>query len=284
MANQKQHHYVPRFYLARFVDPMGHVWAYDKSTDLVFCGRPEALGREGGFYEAPFLQGTAVDPTFLERELARLESEAARVTSSWIKLIEAGGKIVTISGIDRRMIATYIAVQALRTSEQRVALGQLTDIKMSKRDLQSFHVGMFFEDSVVQEIAGAISDCIWTFGRNDSGVAFYTSDHPVAARVHPGHRCIHPFQLPTEGAEVMLPLSATLMFYGYERSHFRSLEKFDGYVSPVQFTKVLVESDNQCQVGHSRRFVFCARNDFGFARGFCDEHSVVRDPERRRFV
>ena len=284
MANQKQHHYVPRFYLDRFADPIGHVWAYDKSTDLVFCGRPETLGRERGFYEAPFLQGTAVDPEFLERELARLESEAARITSSWIRLIEPGGRIVTISEIDRRTIATYIAVQALRTSEQRVALGQHTDIRMSKRDLQSFHLGILFEDSVVQKIAGAIGDCIWIFGRNSSSVPFYTSDHPVAARVHPGHRCIHPFQLPTEGAEIMLPLSATLMFYSYERSHFRSLEKFDGHVSPVRFTTELVESDNQCQVGHSRRFVFCERNDFGFARKFCDEHPVVRDPKRRRFV
>ena len=151
-------------------------------------------------------------------------------------LIEPGGRIVTISEIDRRTIATYIAVQALRTSEQRVALGQHTDIKMSKRDLQSFHLGILFEDSVVQKIAGAIGDCIWIFGRNSSSVPFYTSDHPVAARVHPGHRCIHPFQLPTEGAEIMLPLSATLMFYSYERSHLRSLEKFDGHVSPVRFT------------------------------------------------
>ncbi len=86
----------------RFADPVGHVWAYDKSTDLVFCGRPETLGRESGFYEAPFLQGTAVEPEFLERELARLESEAARITSSWIRLIEAGGRIVTISEIDRK--------------------------------------------------------------------------------------------------------------------------------------------------------------------------------------
>ena len=284
MANQKQHHYVPRFYLDRFTDPMGHVWAYDKSTDLVFCGRPETLGRERRFYEAPFLQGTAVDPAFLERELARFESEAARITSSWIRLIEAGSRIVTISEIDRRTIATYIAVQALRTSEQRVALGQHTDIRMSKRDLQSFHLSMLFEDSVVQTIAGAIGDCIWVFGRNNSSVPFYTSDHPVAARVYPAHRCIHSFQLPTEGAEVMLPLSATLMFYGYERSHFRSLEKFDGHVSPVRFTTELVESDNQCQVGHSRRFVFCERKDFGFARRLCDEHPVVRDPKRRRFV
>ncbi len=284
MANQKQHHYVPRFYLDRFGDLVGHVWAFDKSTDLVFCGRPEKLGREGRFYEALFLQSTVIDPAFLERELARLEAKAARITSSWIRLIEAGGRIVTISDIDRRTIATYIAVQALRTSEQRVALGQLADLRRSKRDLQSFHVGMLFEGSVVQEIAGAIGDCIWTFGRNDSGVPFYTSDHPVAARVHPEHRCIHPFQLPTEGVEVMLPLSATLMFYGYERSYFRSLEKFDGHVSPVRFTTVLVESDNRCQVGHSRRFVFCERNDFGLARRFCDEHPVVRDPERRRFV
>ena len=284
MANQKQHHYVPRFYLDRFADPAGRVWVFDKSTDSRFCARPEKLAKEGGFYEAPFLHGSGIDPAFLEQELAGLEAEAASTISSWIRLIETGSRIVQISEVDRQTIANYIAVQALRTSEQRVALSQAVGTKMSARDVQSFHVGMLLDDSVVPAIAEAIGDFIWMFGWNDSGSPFYTSDHPVAARVHPKKRCIHPAQLRTQGAELMLPLSATLIFYGYERSYFRRAEQFDGCVSPVPFTTVFVEAENQCQVGHSRRFVFCDRDAFDFARAFCAKNPAVRDPNRSRFV
>lgn len=284
MSHQKQHHYVPKFYLDRFADTAGHVWAFDKSTDSSFCARPEKLAREGGFYEAPFLQGTGIDPAFLEQDLAGLEAEAARIMSAWIRLIEAGGRNVTISEVDRGTISTYIAVQSLRTAEQRVVLGQLTALRGSMPDLQAYHVGILLEELLVQEVAEAIGECIWTFGRNDTGLPFYTSDHPVVVRVHPKRRCIHPLQLPNEGVEVMLPLSPTLMLYGYERSYFLSAEKFDGHVSPVQFTSVLVKSDNICQVGHSKSFVFCNRNAFEYARAFCAENPTVRNSNRNRFL
>ena len=268
----------------RFTDPSGHVWAFDKSTDSSFRARPQKLAKEGGFYNAPFLEGTEIDPTLLEQDLAGLETEAARIISSWVRLIETGHKAITISKTDRQTIATYIAVQALRTSEQRVALGQTIGTRMSERDLQSFHVGMLLADSAVDKLAETIHNGIWLFGCNDTSVPFYTSDHPVAARVHPQRRCIHAFQLRVRGAEVMLPLSAILMFYCYERSYFGHIDRLDGYVSPVRFTAEFVEAENQCQVGHSRRFVFCDSDAFGFARAFCTEHPVVRDPNRSRFV
>ena len=171
MASQNQHHYVPRFHLDRFTHPDGHVWAFDKSTDSSFRARPRKLAKEGGFYDAPFLEGTGIDPTLLEQDLAGLESEAAGIMPSWVRQIETGHKAVTISETDRRTIATYIAVQALRTSEQRVALRQTIGARMSERDLQSFHVGMLLADSVVEEIAEAIHDGVWPFWLKRSGCA-----------------------------------------------------------------------------------------------------------------
>jgi hypothetical protein len=67
----KQHHYVPRFYLERFVDNEGHVWVFDKVTEKVFATTPSKLARESGFYDAPAL-GTHVDQTAIEHMLAAL--------------------------------------------------------------------------------------------------------------------------------------------------------------------------------------------------------------------
>ena len=284
MANQKQHHYVPRFYLDRFATPSGRVWAFDKSTSSIFCTRPENLARERGFYAAQILRGVCDNVEFLEQAFAALESDAARITSSWIRPINEGRQKIIISEADRNTIAWYIALQSLRTSEQRVILGQLAQSGLSERDLRALHLSTILEDSVVPEITDTIGECIWTFGLNDSGLPFYTSDHPVVARVHPNRRCIHPLQIPTEGLEVMLPLSPTLMLYVYERSYFRSVERFDGHVSPVQFTTELVASDNVCQVGHSKRFVFCNVNAFELARAFCAEHPEVCNVSRNRFT
>ena len=35
------HHYVPQFYLNRFVDPDGLLWVYDKDTNRIFFGESE---------------------------------------------------------------------------------------------------------------------------------------------------------------------------------------------------------------------------------------------------
>jgi len=73
------------------------------------------------------------------------------------------------------------------------------------------------------------------------------------------------------------------MFYAHEREHWHKLAAFDGQVSSVRFTPQLVESDNHAQVGHSRRFVFCYRDEFFFARSFCAPHPELRDERRERF-
>jgi hypothetical protein len=284
MARNKQHHYVPSFYLGRFADSEGQVSVLDKSSDRVFRGRPETLAKEGAFYELP--TSPDPDPLFLEDSLADLESEAANITACWLRQIESGGT-VSIPSVNREIMSTYIAVQALRTSEQRALVAQAGNQSRTPTDTKLTHLALLL-DSCVAEIAAAIHDSIWIFGRNDSGVPFWTSDHPVAVRRHPGvahdHRCIHVLQLPCAGSEVLLPLSPTRFFYAYERTQWEKLEQFDGLVSPVQFTATLVQADNGCQVGHSRRFIFSDRDDFGFARQFCAENPIVRDPDRERFV
>lgn len=280
-ARPKQHHYVPRFYLERFADPEGHVWTFDKFTDKVFATSPSKLARESGFYQAPAL-GTEIDQTAMEGMLSELEGGVSPIIARWLEALEecSPGTVVIEEG-DRGIMSQYLATQAFRTSEVRVLLKQGLGDKLEAADLQTFHVAML-ADEAINEAAAVVSDFVWILARNESEVPFYTSDHPVVLRTH-DHHCLHFFQFPQPGTEVMLPLSSTVMFYAYERRHWHKLAPFDRQVSPVRFTRELVESDNQAQIGHSRRFVFCDRDEFAFARSFCAAHPEVRDQRRDRF-
>ena len=236
--------------------------------------------RASGFYETPAL-GTEIDQTAMEDMLSALESDASAIIARWVELAgHVAPATAVIERADRDIIALYLATQAFRTAEVRVLLKQGLGDKLHATDLQTFHVAMLADD-VIREAAAAVSDFVWILARNESGMAFCTSDHPVVLRTH-DHHCLHFFQFPRPGTEVILPLSSTVMFYAYERTHWHKLASFDGQLSPVHFTRELVESDNQAQVGHSRRFVFCERDDFDFARSFCAAHPGLRDEERDR--
>ena len=84
----KQHHYVPRFYLERFVHHDGHVWTFDKFTRKVFATSPSKLARENGFCEAPAL-GTEIDQTAMEGMLSKLEGEASPIIARWLDTLES---------------------------------------------------------------------------------------------------------------------------------------------------------------------------------------------------
>lgn len=186
---------------------------------------------------------------------------------------------------EREIMSVFLAIQALRTAEQRMLIRQGLASSMDDSVLQDFHVSVL-ESGYWMEAASALSDFIWILAVNKSGVPFYTSDHPVVLRVHGhehGHRCVHVWQFPQPGSELLFPLSPTAMFYAYDRNSWEGLGRVNGFSSPVEFTRELVEGDNIAQIGHSRRFVFCNQDAFDAARCFCLEHPVVRDPNRNRF-
>lgn len=56
------HHYVPRFYLERFVDARGALWVYDKSKERVFSTGPADIAAENRFYEVPELAQPGMSP------------------------------------------------------------------------------------------------------------------------------------------------------------------------------------------------------------------------------
>ena len=169
----------------------------DKVTDKVFATSPSKLARAGGFYEAPAL-GTESDQTAMEDMLSELESDASAIIARWVELAAhvAPGTAI-IERADRDIITVYLATQAFRTAEVRVLLKQGLGDRLHATDVQTFHVAMLADD-VIREAAAAVSDFVWILARNESGVTFYTSDHPVVLRTH-DHHCLHFFSSPPRG-------------------------------------------------------------------------------------
>lgn len=102
----RRHHYVPRFYLARFCDQRGQLAAYDRTTRKLISGRAERLGFERDLYRLP--DNAGLPKYFLEEVFGELESQAA---SAIERVVQSG----VVTEADRRTLATYLTLQILRT-------------------------------------------------------------------------------------------------------------------------------------------------------------------------
>ena len=114
------HHFVPRFYLKRFVDADGLLWVYDKETDRVFSSTPRNLAAERGFYTLP---DGFPDPLLLEQQFSELEEQAALITKDWLNQL-ASANSIHLPDTNREVMSLYLATQLLRTSEARTLLVQ----------------------------------------------------------------------------------------------------------------------------------------------------------------
>lgn len=79
MSYPRFHHYVPRFYLSRFVDENGRLWVFDKYARRIFPTTPENIAGENRFYYFDDLEAIGQDPLLMERQFADLESEARNI-------------------------------------------------------------------------------------------------------------------------------------------------------------------------------------------------------------
>jgi hypothetical protein len=121
MSQQKRHHYVPQFYLRRFANARGQLRVYrthSHSEPLMTTVKNAAV--KTGFYKID-LSGPG-DPMSLEKLLSGIEGKAAAAIARL-----AGGAIPP-SRIDRDVLSMYIALQLVRTPEQRRSIEETTDI------------------------------------------------------------------------------------------------------------------------------------------------------------
>jgi len=274
---------VPQFYLRRFAQN-GHFWVFDKKTDRSFRTSPKSVAAETYFYKSALFERTP-NALFIEEGLSAIERDAAAITDQWIVKLQEMKPLerLEITKAERERFSLFVAVQWIRTLATREVLQRLLNEKEERYDpkqMATIHQSfLVLEDFMLKELAEKIEGAIWAFGRNTTQTPFVTSDNPVTMHA-PECSWIRWGVFDTPGVCVTLPLSESLIFFGYEREHWSKLARFDSALSPVSFTSELVEHENNGQVCNASRFVFSAKNDFQFARQLIsDGYTAVVDPK-----
>ncbi len=278
MNAPKLHHYVPRFYLARFADDHGLFWCWDKGSRKTFQGNPSGVAAETHFYRIPEFIGTATDPLVLEKDLANLEARAAEITRDWAARLDA---LIPLQRLDlypdeRTDLSRFIAVQFLRTAEQREILSLYALEKghyqsgISAEERINLHAHMLYSGGLVESISDRLEKSIWIFARNLSSVPFWTSDNPVAFKTGDNRMWLKGPGIMSEGSYAVFPLSPAYILYIKEPIYWNRTKKFDCCLSPVDMISEMVEHENAGQVFMATRFVISPRNDFRFADEFVE--------------
>lgn len=276
MTSPKLHHYVPRFYLARFAVQNDHFWVWDKHTEKVFQTKPYAVAAEKHFYRVPDLIGTEHDPLFLERELSELERSASRITNIWIDSFDQLQPMdrFPVSLEDRRQMAIYISVQSLRTAEERDILALFAaetghyKSDISPEEKINLHAHMLCSGGLVEEIAKRIEQSIWIIARNDTETPFWTSDNPVAFKRRDSLMWFKGPGIMALGTYVVFPINPRYVLYCKEPTYWAKLKDFDCCLSPLELTSEMVQHENAGQVFMASRFVISSTKDFSFATEF----------------
>jgi hypothetical protein len=277
MNDPKLHHYVPQFYLRRFVDNEGRLWAWDRDRDRIFPSSARSVAAETGFYFLDQIGKQGHDPLTLERQLADLENEVAAITGQWIDWIRERnlGDTVEVPSVNRQIVSLFIALQFLRTEDARSTLTAFAAttgyIAASEAEKRALHIEMFWRnDGVVRMIADRVQQSAWVFGRNRTGTPFTTSDNPIAFRTSDNQMWLKA-RFVGNGTYVVYPLAPDVIMYCYPDEdpwRDRGIGRFDCTISPVTFTEELVESENMAHVFMASRFVFSNRPVFDREREF----------------
>jgi hypothetical protein len=304
----KQQHYVPRCYLKNFANSDEQIWAYDKSTDKVFLSSVEGVASEKFFYDSEKLDNAAGQKQFIEKALSLLEGQARTVFQELLLRLN-GSQSARMLPNEKYFLSHFIAVQMLRTRENRIQIEQMTNqfsawvhsflteemiaasgdrippLKISEKQLAEMQ-GMFLSDpNVLFKYADILDSHFWIILQAAPGCTFLTSDHPVGkkANVHKPLRSIS--GIASKGIEMVFPLSPSYCICLHERTYFeKQLERFKPLENGVHVLRdtAHMEYYNHFQIMQSNRFLFGNSDDFTFAKLVCTEEPQWRDKSRRR--
>jgi hypothetical protein len=290
MRRAKNQHYVPQFYLRGFTQDGQRLFVYDKFRRESFRSSVGNVASERFFYDfPPDIVAEGADPQLIEKELSRMEKTFGDVLSEVVRMIEEGHKI---ESRQRTVMSVFIAMQVLRTREQRVLGTQVAratlealrsdGIMTDTPDISLIHAVVLFHPLIRQVLVPVLFNHIWLVGRNDTSKPLYTSDSPVVRKAHKHDRFVSYGGLGSEGIEVAFPLTPKHVLVLCDRASFTRAEQLDG--STMQLDTEHVAYYNRQQVAQSYRQVYCSADDFNLAERICDEHPDVCAPDRPRII
>jgi Protein of unknown function (DUF4238) len=276
MSEPKLHHYVPRFYLKYFCDQSDRFWVWDKNSGKVFCTSPNKVAASTHFYRVPQFIGTEVDPLFLEKDLASLEAKTSQILQICNVLLDTMEPLqyLKMDDEERWTLSSFIAVQFLRTAEQRDILA-LFALKngfyqdgLSQEEKINLHAQMLCSGGLVENIAQRVFDSIWIYARNRTITPFWTSDNPVAFKTGDNRMWLKGPGIFSSGSYVVFPITPFYVLYCKEPKYWATLSELDSCLSPVELTDEMVQHENAGQVFMATRHVISICNEFSWADEF----------------
>lgn len=276
MSEPKLHHYVPRFYLKFFCDQSDRFWVWDKNSGKVFRTAPNKVAAGTHFYRVPQFIGTEVDPLFLEKDLASLEAKASTILQICTVLLDTMEPLqyLQMDDEERWVLSSFIAVQFLRTSEQRNILA-LFALKngfykdgFSQEEKLNLHAQMLCSGGLVEDITQRLFDSIWIYARNRTATPFWTSDNPVAFKTGDNRMWLKGPGIFSSGSYVVFPITPSYVLYCKEPKYWSALSELDSCLSPVDLTDEMVQHENAGQVFMATRHVLSISNEFSWANEF----------------
>jgi hypothetical protein len=220
----KNEHYVPQFYLKKFVGKNELVYAFDKFTKKSFCAKVRNIASETRFYDIhpdihnKFLERVASgvvapddeeliakisNPKWIEHELSEREAVFAPLFEGILETIQQKN---CITDEQRYRFADFLVTQFLRTPEYRRDIIEMqmsistealrrvmimqhnikdkVNLKFDERYASLEHVQVMFDPELHITLCQILINHIWLIGINTTTSHFYTSDTPIVKRSH----------------------------------------------------------------------------------------------------
>jgi hypothetical protein len=274
----RRQHYVPRFYLRNFGNPL---YCYDKTDDKVFKTGVENIAVESNFY-GPAIKGQVS----FESALSQMEGRYGSILSEIIK-----NEHLTDLTLENRLdLSGFITLQYLRSKEARTRIEDMgnslldevtkslgiTDFKVRYTDqhTQAMHM-MNFKN--FPYFAAIVSRMKMILVKNITGMSYWTSDNPTALWNEFDQFPFGNMGLASKGIEIHIPLTPKLGLIACDPIAFHSLPDKMVDSHPDRIIR-----ENWLQLQHSYRFIYSDNKHFPLAKKMLKKSPESRNPDRKR--
>lgn len=291
MSKAKKQHYVPRFYLKYFATIKNSEYfthCFDKSDLSENKVNIKDIGCENYFYGA-----SKQSSQKLEWVLADFDSKFTKVYN---KLITKAS-LNYLDWKDKEIFAQFITIQELRTREMREHLrATANELKswLSKksapekmqteasevssergiRDIQSKFITETLSGK--NDLVQMLLDLKWCLFENNTGVPFWTSDHPVNRYNSVDSSPYGNLGTLCSGIEIYFPLTPKLII------SFCDPIKYFFIPEKAQCEKENVHFYNNLQLSANTRHIFSVNADFSIAKKWVTEYPTSKPLDRKR--
>jgi hypothetical protein len=303
-------HYVPQLLLRGFsTAKRKQVYVFDKLAGRVFRSSVRNLACERGFYDLP---DDSADPDRLDKWLWALEDATAPI----IRSIRARRTLNHLLPAERKWIASFVAVQHVRTRQHREISGDvnkqiadvLREMGADPNKVENFRelTDAEIRDTSIADIPHSaftllphLLDKVWILLAASPDTTFWIGDHPIvlANNINPGDGIRGTLGFAVKGIEVYLPISSELTLgclcptipamFAAAKARLISpalresragefLEAFTGRTT-LELDAENVKYHNSLQVISAERFVYSLHGEFGMA-----QEMLASNPELTR--